>query len=173
MPKYPFESEITAAALKYGLDPDHVAAHCFVESSFDPEARRYEAKFQRKYIDRLPKYEKLDPGIRFYLAMSMGLLQVMGATANEDGLPLEFLRDLFKPAVGLEYGCKQLSQLCRRYHYLPNLEPLFSAGPSALTDVISAYNAGTARRGNKGGYPNQGYVNKVFKKYKEFKRLKA
>jgi hypothetical protein len=43
-------------------------------------------------------------------------MQVMGITAYEDGLPNDFLEDLFGPATGLKFGCIQLSQLCKKYH---------------------------------------------------------
>ncbi len=185
MPKYPFEPEIKKAAQAHGLDPDLVAAVCWQESKFNPDALRWEPKFQRKYIDRHPTYEKLDSKTRNLLASSLGLMQVMGVIAHEFGLPLTLLEDLYKPAVGLEYGCKKLQNLMRRYGVEENPKSEYrlpqetsskarqsrAARNPRLEDAVAAYNAGIARRGDKGGYKNQGYVDKVLKKYQGYKRI--
>jgi soluble lytic murein transglycosylase-like protein len=157
----PYQPEITDAADKYSLDKCLVAAFCFVESSFDPGALRYEAKFQKKYIDPHPLYMHLDDKIRSLLASSLGLMQVMGVVACEFGLPIDLLSDMFQPATGLEYGCKKLKSLFDRYK---------PATFISFPDVISAYNAGTARRNGKGQYVNEGYVNKVWNKYQEYRK---
>lgn len=159
---YPFETEIRAAAAKHDLDPNLVAAICAVESGFKPEALRYEAKFQRKYIDPHPKYGHMDPGIKTLLSSSLGLMQTMGVVAHEAGLALSCLEDLYRPSVALEYGCKHLEQLFQRYWQSPET--------SLIPNVIAAYNAGTARRGSSGKYTNQGYVDKVLEKFEQFKK---
>jgi len=168
MPKYPFETEITAAAAKHGLNPDLIAAFCWRESRFKPEAYRYEPKFQRKYIDRHPNYEKLDYQTRHNLATSFGLMQVLGVTAHELGFPFLLLENLYKPECGLEYGCRKLKKLFERYgvHGSDNAD---LPTPNSLTDAISAYNAGTAKRGAKGGYVNNGYVVDVLMKYDKYR----
>ena len=153
--EHPFKKEIEAAAKKRNLDPALVAAIAAVESSFKPDALRYESKFQKKYIDPHPFYQFLDPETRTLLSSSLGLMQVMGVVAHEDGLPIDRLKDLLRVDNGLEYGCKQLWQLFQRYSLVPN--------------VISAYNAGSARKGKGGKYTNQGYVDKVLRKLEEYK----
>jgi len=157
---YPYEKEIDAAAIRHGLDSELVAAICFVESSFKPGASRYEARFQTRYIDPHPAYSKLEPVTRELLSTSMGLLQTMGVVAHEDGLPLDRLRDLFRPEISLEYGCKQLEQLFQRYWQ--------SERERRDLNVISAYNCGTARRTKSGNYTNQAYVNNVVQKFREY-----
>jgi soluble lytic murein transglycosylase-like protein len=87
-------------------------------------------------------------------------MQVMGATAHEDGLPLNSLKDLFIPGVGLKHGTIQLAQLFERYQFSPAAQ---------MTHAVSAYNAGSARLGKGGKYLNQDYVDRVMGKYREFK----
>ena len=160
---YPYENEIKVASTKYALNSNLVAAFCCVESSFNPQAVRYEAKFQKKYIDPHPKYGHLNPEIKTLLASSLGLCQVMGVVAHEDGIPLGMLRDLFQPVTGLDYGCKKLKSLFDRYADT-------SANPERLiTHVISAYNAGNVRFKADGKYSNQPYTDKVWNKYQEYK----
>lgn len=162
MMEVPFKNEIETAAKEYNLDPSLIAAFAYVESSFNPEAFRYEPKFRKKYIDFHPRYSKLDPQVQTLLSTSCGLLQVMGVVAHESGLPLACLEDLFKPEIGIKYGCKQLKQLFERY---------WQSSPERLIpNVVAAYNAGTAKLGDKGGYMNQGYVDKVLRKLKEYKK---
>lgn len=158
---YPFLTEIESASGARGIDPALVAAFCFVESSFQTRASRYEELFQGRYIDRHSLYSHLDPEIRALLATSMGLMQVMGVIAHELGLPIDRLMDLYTPATGLEYGVLKLSQLLRRYRGSP-------AG-RGLTDAVAAYNAGSVRVGKNGDYSNRGYVNRVMAKYRELK----
>ena len=159
---YPFQKEIQAAAARHGLDPNLVAAIVSVESCFQPQAVRYEAKFQKKYIDPHPKYGFLDAKTRTLLSSSLGLMQTMGLVAHEDGLSLLKLEDLFRPEIALEYGCKQLKQLIERYWQSPPKR--------VITNAIAAYNAGTARVGKAGKYVNQGYVDKVWGKFEEYKK---
>ena len=159
----PFKSEIAEAAQKHILDPDLVAAFCCVESSFNPQAVRYEAKFHKKYIDPHPLYAYLDTKIQFLLSSSLGLMQVMGVLAHELGLPIARLSEMYQPATGLDYGCKKLKILFDRYADT-------SANPERLiTHVISAYNAGNVRFKKDGKYVNQPYVDKVWAKYQEYR----
>jgi soluble lytic murein transglycosylase-like protein len=157
----PFKKEIGTAAREYGLEPALVAAICSVESSFQPGAIRFEPKFKRKYVDPHPRYRDLGEETKALLASSMGLMQTMGVVAHEDGLPISRLRDLFIPGIGLEFGCKELAQLYGRYEQSP--EGL------RMSDVVAAYNAGSARIGKGGKYLNQPYVDRVLKKYRELK----
>jgi soluble lytic murein transglycosylase-like protein len=54
MPKYTYEPEVVKAAADHGLDPDLVAAFCGQESSFNPTATRFEAKFQKNISVGIP-----------------------------------------------------------------------------------------------------------------------
>ena len=153
-----YAAEILASSTKYGLDPFLVTAICSVESSFDPEALRYEPKFQRKYIDLHPLYSHLEDKTRYMLASSLGLMQVMGVVAHELGLPIDRLNEMFYPEMGLDYGCKKLKSLFDRYRASTLIDK------TLILNVISAYNAGTVRWKN-GKYVNQSYVDKVWKEY--------
>lgn len=152
--KYLFQTAIEAAARKYGLDPDLVAAFCYVESSFRPEAVRYEPAFQKKYIDVNHKYQDTPEATRRLLASSLGIMQVMGVVAVEYGLEITQLSWLTSLDVGLDYGCRHLARYMNKY---------------GLDDAIAAYNAGTPRRNKNGIYRNQGYIDKVLKEFSEFK----
>jgi hypothetical protein len=84
--------------------------------------------------------------------MSWGLMQVMGAVAREYGFAGDFLSELCVPAVGLEYGCRHLAHLHRRF------------GPD-WAPVIAAYNAGSPRQTASGAFENQEYVDSVLRKW--------
>lgn len=155
--KYPYQFEIQKAAEEFGLNPDHVAAHCCIESSFRPAAIRFEAAFQKKYIDDNPKYKKEPESTRILLATSIGLMQIMGVVAHEYGLPMFDLYRLEEADTGLRYGCKHLK------HYLDKYK--------TLENAVAAYNAGSPRKTVDGKYVNQDYVNKVLKKYTQYKEV--
>ena len=159
MSLFPYQSEIQKSAKDHSLDPLLVAAICFVESSFQPESSRYEYRFADHYITNNPKYCTLPEEIRVLLATSLGLLQIMGMVANEMGLSVFDLKKLFEPETGLEYGCRYLKKLSGKY------------GSRGLEALIASYNAGSPRKGPKGNWVNYKYVNKVVKKYQEFKKL--
>lgn len=152
--KYPFQTAIEAAARKHGLDPDLVAAVCYVESSFRPEAIRYEPAFQKKYIDVNHKYQDTPEATRRLLASSLGIMQVMGVVAVEYGLEIRYLNWLVSLDTGLDYGCRHLARYMKKY---------------GLDDAVAAYNSGTPKRDKNGIYRNQGYVTKVLEKYREYR----
>lgn len=152
--RYPFEEIIRVMAEKHGLDPDLVAAFCYVESSFRPEAIRHEPAFQKKYIDVNHKYQDVPEATRRMLASSLGIMQVMGVVAVEYGLEIRYLNWLVSLDTGLDYGCRHLARYMKKY---------------GLDDAVAAYNSGTPKRDKNGIYRNQGYVTKVLKKFNEFK----
>lgn len=164
----PYQSQITAAAAKHGLDPCLVAAVCSVESSFMPDALRYEGKFQDRYIDPHPQYCFLPDNLRCLLASSLGLMQVMGLTAAELGLSLHHLESLFEVEEGLEYGCRVLADKVKKYGDGGKKGEGFPL--QALEPAIAAYNSGTPRKGPKGNWVNFKYVLKVMRKYQEYKK---
>jgi len=135
---------------KFDIDPQLVSAIIEVESSWKPAATRFEPAFY--YLVRLPHFATACK-IPFKdeetaQKTSWGLMQIMGATAR--GLGFQgLLPTLVDPALGIEYGCRYLAALVRRY---PKLE-----------DHISAYNAGHPNWEHPGG--NAKYVDKVLAAY--------
>jgi soluble lytic murein transglycosylase-like protein len=74
----------------------------------------------------------------------------MGATARDMGFDGSFLTALCDPFTGLEYGCRYLRSLIKRYGWDQR------AG-------VAAYNAGSAVRKPDGTFKNQDYVDAVAK----------
>jgi soluble lytic murein transglycosylase-like protein len=143
---------VKAQAESFDLDADLVRAIITVESSWNPWVNRFEPAVyaSMKYLVTPDAYasrllisvetEKVNQ------SMSWGSMQVMGFLARELGFFGE-LTKLVQPEFGIKYGCMQLKRLFQRY----NQE----------SDVIAAYNAGSARKTVGGLYENQAYVDKV------------
>ena len=126
-----YDAIILDTAGRHGVPPALVKAIIAAESSFRPEATRYEAHIQDA---------------------SLGLMQILFNTARWVGFT-GAPADLYDPATGIEYGTRYLKKQWDRYN-------------GALLQVISAYNAGTARPLADGiGYVNQSYVDKVSRYY--------
>lgn len=162
--------DIVQAAERHDLSPSLVAAVVMVESGGDPWAVRAEPGYRWLWDEPIgvpfrslrpdeasslfpPKDFAGPAGVSratewFGQKCSWGLMQIMGATAREHGFRGVFLSSLCQPTIGLEYGCKHLSNLVKRYK-------------GNLLDAVSAYNQGTARRDDSGKYRNQRYVDKV------------
>lgn len=144
---------IIKKANKYRLPPQLVRAIIKVESSNNNYAIRYEKNYRWLY-----KPEKFAGALqtldteKYMQKCSLGLMQVMGAVAREHGCDDTFLSKLFDPEINLEYGCKYLSILKRRF--------------GDMTDCIAAYNAGSPRKLDDGSYVNQKYVDRVLKNWK-------
>lgn len=92
------------AALNAGLDPALVCAVCARESSWNPDATRYEAGFFSRYIESMKGLSEEEKTNR---ATSYGLMQIMGQTAREQGFdgPLESLKE---PLNAVTQGCRKL-----------------------------------------------------------------
>jgi len=94
-------------AVKHCVNPSLVCAVIEQESGWDPWAMRFEPIFERRYIrpalPLAPSTEELS------LAISWGLMQVMGETAREHGFTGRFLNALCDPEVGISVGCAVLS----------------------------------------------------------------
>lgn len=95
-------------AQRHALAPEIVCAVCEQESSWNPWAIRFEPAFERRYIR--PALTVAPSTEELALAMSWGLMQVMGETAREHGFDGSFLTNLCDPAMGLEFGCRVLSR---------------------------------------------------------------
>lgn len=106
------------AADRYAIGRGLVCAVCEEESGkrnpsvpggvedWDPNAVRFERAFEERYVrppnPAMPTTEEL------CLAMSYGLMQIMGLTARENGFNGKFLTALCDPETGIEFGCRKL-----------------------------------------------------------------
>lgn len=131
-----FGSEIAAAAGQFHLPPRLVEALVLKESSGQTDAFRFEPGFWRRYMAKVDPWRGQNPR---RVSSSYGLLQIMFITAAERGYPGE-PEGLFAPAVGLEWGCRQL-------RYLLDWAATFPVSPARrLRSALAAYNGG--RGGN-------------------------
>lgn len=113
-------------ALANALDPALVCAVCEQESSWNPDAQRFEPAFKKRYVDPMG----LSEPEATYRSTSYGLMQVMGEVAREFGLVAEIPSSLCDPATGLSIGCKVLK------HKLV-------AHPASISEGLLAYNGGS------------------------------
>ena len=120
------------------------------ESAFNNMTYRYEELWRyHKNIEFFATKTRVSYNSEKHLqATSWGLMQVMGTVARELGFEGHFT-ELSDPGVGIEFGCRKLKQLLKKY--------------STQDDAISSYNAGSPRRLPDGTYSNQEYVSKVNK----------
>lgn len=95
-----------------GLDPVVVAAVVEQESSWRPEATRYEPGYRWLVVPAKGcGLEDAQAEIRGQQT-SWGLMQIMGANARHLGLSGPF-EALLRPGLGLEYGCRYLARQLR------------------------------------------------------------
>jgi Transglycosylase SLT domain len=128
-----------------------VKAVCMVESSFNEWAHRYEPTW-KWFIgteDTLTATERIDQ------MSSFGLMQIMGGVARDYGYT-GYLTKLCDPATGLRYGMLHLRKYFEKY--------------GEWHDTLSAYNAGSPRKGPDGQYLNQAYVSRVMQYWAQFER---
>lgn len=97
----------TAAALNAGLDPALVCSVCAHESSWNPDALRYEPAFFKRYVESMAGLSDDEKAFR---ATSIGLMQVMGQVAREQGYDAPSLGSLTNPLDGLTQGCRKLKK---------------------------------------------------------------
>ena len=86
-----------------GLEPSVVCAIIEQESSWNTWAVRFEPEFERRYIH--PALQTAPTTEELCLAVSWGLMQVMGKTAREHGFNGRFLNALCDPETGISIGC--------------------------------------------------------------------
>ena len=148
-----------------------------VESSFNLYATRYESKwvwFFEKGKSLYDKYKNFteffilsdfrnmckaeyDNQLDFHFASSsLGCWQLMGSTARWLGFIGQFPQ-LFNIQENFTWFNKYYNYLFKKYNGI-------------MTDIISAYNQGSARKDDNGLYYNQEYVNKVLDAWTKYKR---
>jgi len=143
-------AQIEKWSAKYELAENVVRAVIATESSYQPWALRYEPHLKKTtwYTNAVPDEQKSND----YAYFSMGLMQVLYGVAVDlgfKGTPFE----LMDPTNSIQYGCKHLANLKRRW---PD-----------ITDYISAYNQGSPRKTEEGLYQNQAYVEKVMAQFSD------
>ena len=143
------------SAQNWDIDPLLVKAVVLTESSGNIFAVRHEPSYKWlfKPVEVRPAGSTLETEIVFQKT-SWGLMQIMGAVAREYGFR-GWLPELCTPAKNLEYGCRYLQALIKRF--------------GGEREAVSAYNQGSPRRNADGKFLNQGYVDKVFKRRLELK----
>ena len=85
-----FDQEITQASDRYGVPESWIRAVIETESSWNPNAYRYESKVKDA---------------------SYGLMQVLGRTAIGLGFEGDVYHDLYNPAINIDLGTEDLAQL--------------------------------------------------------------
>jgi hypothetical protein len=132
---------ILAKAQEHGIDPALLAALVCMESRGNHWSHRYEPDYRWLYPYGFP-VRNIGPCSQdteeCAQKMSWGLGQVMGAVAREQGFKGAFLAELVDPATGLEYACRLLAVLLKKY--------------KIVEKAVSAYNAGHATDKNKHTY---------------------
>lgn len=98
---------------KYGLNTAMVCAVIEQESSWNTFAIRFEPLFEERYIH--PVVPSMPTTTELSLAMSFGLMQVLGETAKELGFSGRFFSELCDPDTGIDFGCRKL-QRCFDVH---------------------------------------------------------
>lgn len=132
-------ADIQAAAKAERLDPILVEAICVQESAGNTDAFRFERDYWNRYMKTLPEFATANPR---RVSSSYGLMQIMYQVARERGFlqtnPPEYL---FIPAIGLEFGCKQLRHLQDRMDLkYPAGGPFTPA--HLLRALLASYNGG-------------------------------
>lgn len=146
---------IKRVAKRHGLDPEWVAAIVQKESAAVKDRVRYEKNW--KYWHNIPIHARrigiTEESERQMQMFSWGIMQVMGSVARQWGFS-EGLQNLSDWEKNLEYGCKHLANMKKRF-------------PTGR-DWISAYNAGSPRKKPDDSYENQEYVTSVVKYWNDF-----
>lgn len=113
---------IYRASRETGINPQLIAAVIWQESRANPFAIRYEPKFFDRYIKGkeltgfVPSFKLISEETeRASRAMSFGLMQVMGATARENGFEGTYLSELCDIQANIEIGVKILAKHIRKF----------------------------------------------------------
>lgn len=139
-------------------------AMCYVESSGERFNFNHEPNFQKNIVDPLG----IDKEKQFEIAFrstSWGLFQIMGQVIRENNVLSKtyFQNGKARPIQSEEFMFN-VEEQCKLYSRIMKKNQLrYMNSPTKLEDSISAYNAGSAKRGWRGAYKNQEYVDKVNK----------
>lgn len=142
------------AASKYNLPASLVKSIIMVESAGKANAERFEPAFKERYIDPRPwpTFGLPLPDEYRQRATSCGLMQVMGQVAREFGMKDPDIKGaLTTPAVGIDYGCKLLARLSKKY----------DGRADKWQAVCAAYNGGPGAVKGVNIYSNPKYPAKV------------
>lgn len=161
----PYRSEILTMADSFDVPPSLLAAVIQEESRFDPWAARTEPHYKR---NRTVQAESLAWSRRHHgtptaatelddRSRSIGLMQVMGQVAREQGCQERYLSALHLPRNGIHHGAKRLRILLDRYR-------------GDTLAAISAYNQGNNRK-RKGLFVNARYVYRVTIAWELYRRI--
>lgn len=132
----PFEDVFRAAGARHGLDWRLLAAHAFVESSFNPKARNPEGS------DGLMQ-------ILFPLEKNTGVLRHLRAGTLPEFLDVD-MDQVFDAAYNVELGAALIRENIKAF---------------GMPRAIAVYNMDRARTAPLAGpFANQGYVDKVLAK---------
>lgn len=158
---------IEAASGAHGIPAAVICGVISQESAWDTYSMRYEPDFTARYV--VPTYPKSSPTFRVQAGSSWGLMQLMGLVSRELGYRDNYLY-LLKPEVGIEWGCRKLAALTKRYGVGRGRLDEYGTRGILGQDVISAYNQGGDKFLDLDGdgvhdlgeeYRNEGYVDAV------------
>lgn len=155
---YDYRDLVRSVGAIYGLNCDLILSIISQESQGNPDAIRFEPRSSLAFSPNV-YCKKLFITVeteRNHQNTSWGLMQVMGFKARELGYD-DYLHKLVDPKLGVEYGCRTLAQIKKKYAY--------------DEDVIAAYNAGSPLRKN-GIYINKEYVDSVKEKWAVIEKLR-
>ena len=142
------------------IDEKMIEAIIYVESNFNPWAIRVERGFWTRYLTgikdlffRTPEKDEKWLTCPDLTSASYGLMQIMLTTAMELGFRFQYPTELLDPATNIKYGCRLLRKHYDQY--------------GKWEDAVSAYNQGNNRKNKDDFFVNQGYVDKVMRRFKE------
>jgi soluble lytic murein transglycosylase-like protein len=150
---------IIEAAINNKIDQQFLFALIKTESSFNPNAERYEKNYKYLYaVKELAELIKCSKDtMENAQKRSYGLGQIMGAVAYERGFR-GWPADLYNPEINLDYTCRHILWLVDRFQ-------LKFDG-----DLYAAYNAGIPPKvqGDRyGKFHNESTVKKFLTNYEE------
>lgn len=155
---YDYKDLVRSIGSNCGLNCDIILAIISQESQGNPDAVRFEPRSSLAYSPNVFSKKLLitSETERNHQNTSWGLMQVMGFRARELGYD-GYLHKMNDPRLGIEYGCRNLLALKKKYAY--------------EEDMIAAYNAGSPLRKN-GVYINKEYVDSVKEKWATIEKLR-
>lgn len=148
---------IRTLACRHGVSVDLALAVASVESGMRANFAYYDKSY---YLFHEPEFYagiykiQLSTELNFQKT-SWGIFGLPGGKARQVGFG-GWLPELSSAEVGAEWGIRKLKELTERYR--------------STTDIISAYNAGSAYVTKEGKYINHDYVEATLRWYDRFKK---